>query len=106
MGKLTSTIGIPIKLLNEAQVIIYYPLPQVPLSDTVGLGPRHHPRALNRARLPRQAARSRRQHERPAEGHHRDRARRPRLSPRPGLHPGKPCTVLHRARHAEECADV
>ena len=44
---------------------------------------------------------SRGQHERAAQGHHGDGARRARQPSRPGLHPREPRAVLHRAGYVE-----
>ncbi|EGY19070.1 small nuclear ribonucleoprotein Sm D3 [Verticillium dahliae VdLs.17] len=71
-----------------------------------GPGPHHHPRDHLRPNLPRQATGSRGQHEHPAQGHHRHGPRRPRLPPRPGLHPRLPRPLLHRPRHAPQRAHV
>ena len=46
---------------------------------------------------------SRRQHERPAQRHHRHCARRPSQSSRSSLYPREPREILHRTGHVEVC---
>ncbi|KAL1839068.1 hypothetical protein VTJ49DRAFT_1898 [Mycothermus thermophilus] len=108
---MTSSIGIPIKLLNEAQVRHLSSSSSNSQNKLAGklthrvppppAGPHRHPRNHLRHDLPRQADRGRGQHERPAQGHHRDGARRPRQPPRTGLHPRQPRALLYRPRHVE-----
>lgn len=64
-------------------------------------GPRRHARNHVGTGVPRQAARGGGQHERAAQGHHGDGARRPREPPGPGLHPRLARALLHRAGYAE-----
>lgn len=111
---MTSTIGIPIKLLNEAQVRYLFYLRTLssdtrePLNECANannnkniIGPHCNPGNHIGSDLPREADRGRGQHERAAQGHHGDGARRPRQPSRAGLHPWQPCTVLYCTGHVE-----
>ena len=129
---MTSTIGIPIKLLNEAQVahlrlsILGYEADLlcaqnhvVTLEITSGQvyrgklieGTSEPPQSLT---LPLSylnleqptdfcLLRSRRQHERSAQRHYCYRARRSSQPFGPGLHTRKPCAIFHCTRHVEVC---
>lgn len=100
---MTSTIGIPIKLLNEAQV---RSLLSLNLAHLTFPGSCRHSRNHIRPSVSGQAPRSRRQHERATQRHHRHGARRARLTSRSGLHPRLARALLHRAGYVAQCAHV
>ena len=104
---MTSTIGIPIKLLNEAQGHI--------VTLEITSGQTYRGKLLEGAFYSKKfgwkfefaltysssSSHSRGQYEHSAQRHHRHGARRARQPSRPGLHPWKPRAVLHRAGYVE-----
>ena len=104
---MTSTIGIPIKLLNEAQGHI--------VTLEITSGQTYRGKLLEGAFYSKKygwkfefaltysssSSHSRGQYEHSAQGHHHHGARRARQPSRPGLHPWKPRAVLHRAGYVE-----
>jgi hypothetical protein len=121
---MTSTIGIPIKLLNEATVRSTDSLLSCTLSDCIltslqghvvtieissgqvyrgklieGVSQLSHPRHEDwNANLG-----SGGQHERPAQRHHSHSSRWTGISFRSSIHSGLTCAILHCARHASVC---
>lgn len=93
---MTSTIGIPIKLLNEAQVCARPDRANLVLTLA---GPCYNSRTHLWADVPRKVARSRGQHEHSTAGHHCHRSRRPCQPLGSRLHSRQPREILHCSRH-------